>query len=126
MLSYARSQKSNIYQIVKGHFTFIYKVAKRCIDVLHFTGLCVSYETICIALKENTKEVELKIRDMVWHNRFFISFNNMNFYKYTRDQHLYNKRHQLNYTAGYICLMDIGVDRQNLNKDAESEAVPSN
>ena len=59
-------------------------------------SLCVSYETIYIVLKENNQEVELKIQDMVLHNRFFISFNNMNFYKHTRDQHFYNKGHQLN------------------------------
>lgn len=71
MLSYARSQKSNIYQMLKGYFTFAYNVAKRCVDVLHSMGLCVSYETICIALKENAEEVELKIQDMVWAQPVF-------------------------------------------------------
>ena len=131
MLSYARNQRSNVYQMVKGYFTFVYNVAKRCIDVLHFMGLCVSYKTIRVALKDNAKEVELKIQDMVWHNRFFISFDNMNFYEHTRDQRLHNKGHQLNYTAGYICLMDTGIDTQRIDGDAESldggaEAVSSN
>lgn len=44
-------------------------------------SLYVSYKTIYIALK-NIQEVELKIQDIVWHNLFFISFNNMNFYKH--------------------------------------------
>lgn len=112
--------------MVKGHFTFAYNVAKSCVDVLYSMGLCVLYETIRVALKENAKEVELKIQDMVWHNRFFISFDNMNFYEHTRYQRLHNKGHQLNYTAGYICLMDTGVDRQSLDGDAESEAVSNN
>ena len=49
--------------------------------------------------KKNTKEVELKIQDLVWHNRFFISFDNINFYEHTQDQRFHNKKHQLNYTA---------------------------
>lgn len=112
--------------MVKGYFTFIYNVAKKCVDILHFMGLCVLYKIICIALKKNAKEVELKIRDMIWHNRFFIFFNNMNFYKHIRDQRLYNKRYQLNYTVGYICFMNTGVDRQSLNEDVKSEVVSSN
>lgn len=89
-------------------------------------SFCILYKTICIVLKENIKEIELKIRDMVWYNRFFISFNNMNFYEHTQDQYLHNKRQQLNYIVGYICLIDTGVDRQNLDGDAESKAVSSN
>ena len=79
--------------MVKGHFTFIYNVAKRCIDVFYFMGFCISYEIIWLTLKENTKEVEVKIQDMMWQNRFFISFNNINFYEHTRDQRLHNKRY---------------------------------
>lgn len=48
-------------------------------------SLCISYETIYVALKENTKEIELKRKNMIWHNWFFISFDNMNFYEYTQD-----------------------------------------
>ena len=89
------------------------------------------YKTIRFALKENAKEIELKIQDMVWHNRFFISFDNINFYEHTRDQRFHNKRYQLNYTSGYICLMDIGINTQHIDGDAESldggvEAVSSN
>lgn len=47
--------------MVKGYFTFAYNVAKECIDILHSMGLCVLYKIICITLKENAKEVELKI-----------------------------------------------------------------
>ena len=51
--------------MVKSYFTFAYNIAKRYIDVLHSMGLCMSYETIQIALKENPKEVERKIQDMI-------------------------------------------------------------
>ena len=43
----------------------------------------------------------------------------MNFYEYTRDQHLYNTRYQLNYTAGYISLIDTGIDTQYIDGDVE-------
>lgn len=52
MLSYAKSQRSNVYQMVKGHFTFAYNVAKRCVDVLHSMDLCMPYETIRVTLKK--------------------------------------------------------------------------
>ena len=61
MLSYVKNQRSNVYQIVKSYFTFTYNVAKRCVDVLNSIGLCMSYETIRVALKKNVKEIELKI-----------------------------------------------------------------
>lgn len=61
MLTYTRSSKSNIYQRVKRYFIFVYNIIKRYIDVLHFMGLCVSYKTFLVDIKENTKEVELKI-----------------------------------------------------------------
>lgn len=61
MFSYGQSQRFNIHQMIKSHFTFAYNVAKRYVDILHSMGLCISYETICIALKNNTKEIELKI-----------------------------------------------------------------
>lgn len=93
MLSYVQTQKSKIYQIVKANFTFAYNVAKKCQDILHSIGLCILYMTICVALKENAKEVELKIKDLVWYNRFFIFFNNMNFYKHTQNQCLHNKKY---------------------------------
>lgn len=32
---------------------------------MHFIGLCVLYKTIWVALKENVKEVKLKIQDIV-------------------------------------------------------------
>lgn len=93
MLSYAKSQKSNVYQMIKSHFTFAYNVVKRCVNILHFISLCVLYKIIYTVLKENAKEVKLKIKNMIWHNRFFIFFNHMNFYEHIQDQCLYNKKH---------------------------------
>lgn len=112
--------------MVKGYFTFTYNIAKRCVDILQSMGLCISYKTICVALKEYAKEGELKIQDMIWQNEFFISFDNINFYKHTQDWRLHNKKYQLNYIAGYICLMDTGVDRKGFDGDTKNEAISSN
>ena len=117
--------------MVKGHFIFLYNVAKKCVDVLHSMGFCVLYKIIWVALKENAKEVKLKIQDIVWHNRFIISFANMNFYEHIQDQRLHNKGHQLNYTSGYIYLMDTDIDPKRLNGvaksfDGDTKAVSSN
>ena len=79
--------------MVKSYFTFVYNIAKKCIDVLYSMGFYMSYKIIRIVLKENAKEVELKIQNMIWHKRYFISFDNINFYEYTQDQRLYNKKH---------------------------------
>lgn len=57
---------------------------------------------------------------MILYNRFFISFNNMNFYIYIQDQCFYNKKHSLNYIADYIFLINININRQNLNKNVKS------
>ena len=84
----------------------------------------VLHKTICVALKKNAKELELKIRDMVWHNRFFISFDNMNFYKHIQDQYFHNKGHPLYYIIDYICLINIDIDISSL--DGSAKIVPSN
>lgn len=60
MFSYTQSQKCNIYQIVKDHFTFIYNITKKYINILHFIDFYILYKMICIPLK-NAKEVKLKI-----------------------------------------------------------------
>lgn len=38
--------------------------------------------------------------------RFFISYDNLNFYKHVRDQRSHNRAHQVNYTAGYVLFMN--------------------
>lgn len=115
-----KHQRVNVYRMVKDYFTFAYNVTKRCINVLHSMGFYVSYETIQVAFKENTKEIKIKIQNIVWYNRLLLSFNNMNFYEYTQDYCLYNKKHKLNYITGYICLIDTDIDIQRIYINAKS------
>lgn len=57
---------------------------------------------------------------MIWWNRVFISFDNINFYEHIRDQRFHNKRYKLNYIIKYICLIYISINIQHINKDTKS------
>lgn len=57
---------------------------------------------------------------MVQYNRFFIFFDNLNFYKHIQGQCFYNKKYQLNYITGLIRLMDIGINRQSFNANTKN------
>lgn len=43
---------SNIYQMIKSHFTFIYNIVKRYINILYFIIFYILYKIICIVLKK--------------------------------------------------------------------------
>ena len=68
-------------------------------------GIIVSYESIWRGLQVNAAAVMKEIVEKTRFNRFFISYNNMDFYKNVRDQQLHNRSAIVNYTAGYICFM---------------------
>lgn len=85
IIEYVKSQKFNVYHIVKDYVIFIYNVIKKYIDIWYFMVFFISYKTIHMILNKNTEEIELKIQDNMWYNRFFISFDNISFYKYTFD-----------------------------------------
>jgi hypothetical protein len=68
--------------------------------------MTVSCETILKALPHNAEASRDLLRKVVKEGRFFISFDNMNFYRNVRDQRTLNWSHQVNYTAGFICVMD--------------------
>lgn len=54
-----------------------------------------------------TAKTAMKVLAERTHNqRFFISYDNLNFYKHVRDQRSHNRAHQVNYTAGYILFMN--------------------
>ena len=55
--------------------------------------------------------------------RFFVCFDNMNFYRNVRDQRQHNRGHQVNYTAGYVCLTDCGKEECSDN-GAECKCGP--
>ncbi len=68
-------------------------------------GVIVLYESIWYGLQVNTKAIMEEIAEKTRFYRFFISYDNMNFYEYIRDQQLYNRSAIVNYTARYIYFM---------------------
>lgn len=106
VLSYSRSERTNLFQMMNGHFLFANHVPKRTIEFLYQMGLVVSNETIRRALQINARAILSMLDERIKNQQFFISYDNMNFYENVRDQRLYNKVHMVNYTAGYICFMN--------------------
>ena len=93
MLCYARNQQSNILQIATGYLAYADNVPKRTAEILHRMGLPVTSETVRKALSANAEAIRAELQEKAWNRRFFISFDNMNFYEHRRDQHLANKGH---------------------------------
>jgi hypothetical protein len=89
-----------------GYFLFASNTAKRTVEVLHRFGLSVLYDTILKALRHNAEASQDLLRKVVKEGRFFITFDNMNFYRNVRDQRFHNWSHEVNYTVGFICVMD--------------------
>ena len=106
LLSYFYSERTNIFQMMNGHFLFANYVAKRAIESLHQLGIVVSNETIWRALQVNAWAILTILEEWVKSQQFFIFYNNINFYENVRNQRLYNKVHMVNYTARYICFIN--------------------
>ncbi len=102
MMAYTRNKYTNLLQMVTGYFSFAHNVSKRRTEVYHKMGLVVSYKTIWQALNANRQAVLRLLCERVNVERFFLSYNNINFYKKVQDQRVHNKNHQVAYTAGYI------------------------
>ena len=62
-------------------------------------GIFVSYESICQALVANANIIRAEMRKKVRLHRFFILYDNMNFYKHMRNTCIFNYGAQINYTA---------------------------
>lgn len=67
--------------------------------------LAVSYKSIRCALGVNANAVEREMKEKVLTRQFFISYNNMKLYEHVRDACIFNRRAQINYTAGYVCFL---------------------
>ena len=107
LLCYARNERFNLFQRVIGYYAFSSNIAKRSIESLHQMHIIVSYESIWRGLQVNAQAVIKEILDKTRFHRFFILYDNINFYEYVRDQQLQNRSVMVNYTAGYICFIKI-------------------
>ncbi len=126
MLCYARSERSNIVQRVNTQFAFANNVPKRFVESFHQMGFLVLYKSLPHGLQANAKTVmeEILEKTQIW--RFFISYDNINFYENVRDQKIYNRSGLISYTAGYICFMMIPNGIENPTNSWEDEYIDSN
>ena len=67
----------------------------------------MSSEIICWGLQVNLQAILSRFEKRAQTQRFFISYDNINFYENIRDQRLYNKVHIVNYIAGYLCFINV-------------------
>ena len=105
-LSYSRSEQTNLFQMLNKHFLFANYVSKQAVETFHQMGFVVSSKTVCRTLQVNAQAISSRLKERMQSQQFFISYDNVNFYKKIRDQHLYNKTHIVNYTAGFVCFMN--------------------
>ena len=96
------------YRVCSVTFYTRPNTAKRRVEALHRLSLSVAYETVIRALRGDGNASHRKLLEAVRQRRFFVSFDNMSFYRNVRDQRQHNRGNQVNYTAGYVCLMDCG------------------
>lgn len=105
MLYYAQSEHFNIIQKLNTQFAFTNNVPKRFVESFHQMSTLVLYESLRCGLQANAKAVIETILKKTQNHRFFISYENINFYKNIRDQQIFNCSALVNYTAGYIYFM---------------------
>ncbi len=113
--------------MVTGYFSLAHNVSKRGTEVYHKMGLVVSYETVRRALNANGQAVLRLLRERVNVERFFLSYDNMNFYEKVQNQRVHNKNHQVTYTAGYVCFMkdEASLLRHTVDYEAVNKLTPS-
>ncbi len=105
LLCYVWNERSNLFQRVIGYYAFSANIPKRSIESLYQMGIIVSYELIWRRLQVNAKAIMEEITKKTRFNRFFILYDNMNFYEHIRNQRLHNRSAIVNYTAGYLYFM---------------------
>lgn len=112
ILCYTKNQRFNILQVIAGYFTYANNITKCMVENLHYIEFLIIYKTVRQVLQTNMLIINKKFQKKAWKRRFFLSFDNMNFYKYRKDQCLYNKGYQVAYNIGYICFMRSKDDNQ--------------
>ncbi len=93
-----------------GYFAYANNTTKRMIENLYRMGFLVIYKTVGQAISANALAIKKELQKKAWERRFFLSFDNINFYEHRRDQRLYNIGHQFVYIAGHICFMHSNGD----------------
>ena len=115
LLYYCQNERSNTFQRVIGYYVFSGNILKRSIKSFHQIYIIVLYESIWRGLQVNTIAVIEEIVEKTRFHRFFISYDNIDFYENVRDQRLHNQSAIVNYTFGYIYFMKSTEDGREDN-----------
>lgn len=86
---------------------FFHNIPKYIVETFYRMGLTVLYRSIYYNFGANANTIETKIMEKNMIHRFFISYNNMNTYKYICDTNILNWETPINYIVGYICLLSL-------------------
>ena len=105
-LSYSSNKRTNLFQMMNRQFLSANHLSKRVIESLYQMDLIVSNKTISKVFRINIWAAPFIIKEWVKTQQFFIFYDNINFYEYVCDQHLYKKCHLVNYTFEYICFIN--------------------
>ncbi|KAJ7705744.1 hypothetical protein B0H16DRAFT_1901711 [Mycena metata] len=100
MLSMARSQKANNYQVVIGMFLLASGAAKREMEVLAHAGLSISYSAIQEHLTLLSDEALKRLKQLVKEKMCFIVWDNLNIVFRVESQRLNSTNHFDNGTTG--------------------------
>lgn len=106
---------------MNAQFAFANNIPKQFVQSFHQISIFVSYESLCCGLQANAKTVIEAILEKTQNRQFFISYNNMNFYKNVRDQQIFNCSALINYTARCICFMKTPNGIENLDHSWEDQ-----
>lgn len=111
--TYGRSQRANSLAGMVGYYLSACNTGKRAIANLNALGVCVSYESVIVALRSTAVSVREMVRKMCTTTPFFISFDNMVFYQRVKTATMQNRAHIRNYTAGYVCFLQGARNRSS-------------
>ncbi len=102
-------------------------MTKKGIEVYYKMSLVASYKTIRQALNANGQVVLRLLCKRVNVERFFLSYDNVNFYKKVQDQRVHNKNYQVAYTTRYIYFMkgEASLFYHTVDYEAVNKLTPS-
>lgn len=89
-------------------------------------GIFVLYKSLCHGLQANIKAVIEEILKKIQTYKFFISYDNMNFYKNVYDQRIFNRSAFVSYTARYISSMKSWNSMKNKDNSWKDEYIKRN
>ena len=89
-------------------------------------SLFVVYKSLYQGLQANAKTVIKEILEKTQTWRFFILYDNMNFYQNVYNQKIYNRSSLVSYITGYICFMKTANSMEDQINSWKDKYIDSN